>query len=211
MQLTQFSDYSLEYLIYLGLSGEQLSTIEEIAAAYGISESHLTKVARNWASSALSRPCAAAKAACGSPTSWHEINIGATIRLTETNRIIVECFDVAHNTCPIAPVCALAGVLGEALDGAFLAVLDRYTLAGVLKNRRDLGDLLRVVRPIAHRPHRFKGRRPLIQIDSVLPRYIAELGPAPFAGRGSGNCRPGCCRLRPIGAGGRPPERPPAP
>ena len=143
MQLTQFSDYSLRVLIYLGLRGEQLATIEEIAGAYGISESHLTKVAHKLGQLGVIETVRGRKGGMRLADDPARINIGATIRLTETNRIIVECFDAEHNTCPIAPVCALAGVLGEAL-AAFLAVLDRYTLADVLKNRRDLGNLLRV-------------------------------------------------------------------
>lgn len=143
MQLTQFSDYSLRVLIYLGLRREQLATIEEIAAAYGISESHLTKVAHKLGQLGIIETVRGRKGGMRLADDPARINIGATVRLTETNRIIVECFDAEHNTCPIAPVCALAGVLGEALD-AFLAVLDRYTLADVLKNRRDLGSLLRV-------------------------------------------------------------------
>jgi Rrf2 family nitric oxide-sensitive transcriptional repressor len=143
MQLTQFSDYSLRVLIYLGLRPERLSTIEEIAAAYGISESHLTKVANKLGRLGLVETVRGRKGGMRLREAPGAINVGATVRLMETNLTIVECFDRQHNTCPIAPVCALAGVLGEALE-AFLKVLDRYTLADVLKNRQDLGELLHI-------------------------------------------------------------------
>ena len=143
MQLTQFSDYSLRVLIYLGLRDGQLSTIEEIAAAYGISESHLTKVAHKLGQLGIIDTVRGRKGGMRLANDAAQINIGTTIRLTETNLTIVECFDANRNTCPIAPVCALSKALGDALD-AFLAVLDRYTLADILKNRRDLGRLLRV-------------------------------------------------------------------
>ena len=143
MQLTQFSDYSLRVLIYLGLRDGQLSTIEEIAAAYGISESHLTKVAHKLGQLGIIDTVRGRKGGMRLANDAAQINIGTTIRLTETNLTIVECFEANRNTCPIAPVCALSKALGDALD-AFLAVLDRYTLADILKNRRDLGRLLRV-------------------------------------------------------------------
>ena len=57
------------------------------------------------------------------------------MRNAETNLKVVECFDMRTNTCPIVPVCQLKPVLSEALD-AFLAVLDRYTLADLLNPRR---------------------------------------------------------------------------
>lgn len=141
MQLTQFSDYSLRVLIYLGLRPDRLSTIEEIAAAYGISESHLTKVAHKLGRLGIVETVRGRKGGMRLREAPAKINVGATVRVMEANLTIVECFDHEHNTCPIAPVCKLAGVLGEALE-AFLTVLDRYTLADVLKNRQDLGEIL---------------------------------------------------------------------
>lgn len=143
MQLTQFSDFSLRVLVYLGLRPERLSTIEEIAAAYGISESHLTKVVHKLGQLQIIETVRGRNGGIRLRSDPASINIGATVRLTEANLTIVECFDHARNTCPIAPVCALAGVLNDALN-AFLAVLDRYTLADVLRNRQDLGNFLGV-------------------------------------------------------------------
>jgi Rrf2 family transcriptional regulator, nitric oxide-sensitive transcriptional repressor len=62
------------------------------------------------------------------------INLGQVVRKTEPNFKIVECFDLAANTCPIVPVCRLRGVLGKALDG-FFAVLDGYSLADLVSQR----------------------------------------------------------------------------
>jgi Rrf2 family transcriptional regulator, nitric oxide-sensitive transcriptional repressor len=44
MRLTRFTDYGLRTLIYLALKPDSLASIAGIAAAYGISESHMTKV-----------------------------------------------------------------------------------------------------------------------------------------------------------------------
>lgn len=44
MKLTQFTDYSLRVLIYLATDPERRATIAEIARAFEVSESHLTKV-----------------------------------------------------------------------------------------------------------------------------------------------------------------------
>jgi Rrf2 family nitric oxide-sensitive transcriptional repressor len=49
-------------------------------------------------------------------------------RATEPGFDLVECFNTATNTCRILPQCGLAGVLMGATR-AFLAELDRYTLA----------------------------------------------------------------------------------
>ena len=45
MRLTNYTDYSLRVLIYLAAKDRnKLSTISEIAEAYGISKNHLMKV-----------------------------------------------------------------------------------------------------------------------------------------------------------------------
>jgi Rrf2 family transcriptional regulator, nitric oxide-sensitive transcriptional repressor len=63
------------------------------------------------------------------------------VRQTEGADLPAECFDRAHSTCRIARVCRLAGVLSEATD-AFHAVLDRYTLADLVRNRQALVSVL---------------------------------------------------------------------
>ena len=65
-----------------------------------------------------------------------EINIGTLVRHTEGGFDLVDCA-----SCVIAPACSLTGVLKEALC-AFLAVLDRYSLADLMDKRRDMGLLL---------------------------------------------------------------------
>lgn len=149
MQLTQFTDYSLRVLIYLALRQDRLSTIEEIADSFGISESHLTKVVHRLGKLGIVETLRGRHGGMRLGENPAQINIGATIRLMESNLLVVECFDRNRNTCPIAPVCGLHGVLNEAL-GAFLAVLDRYTLDDIVRNRADLALLL----PMSARPGR---------------------------------------------------------
>lgn len=143
MQLTLYSDYSLRVLVYLGLRPNQLCTISEISEAYGISRNHLVKVVHNlgmlgWIDTARGR---GGGMALSRPAS--QINIGEVVRQTEPGFMLVECFNMKTNTCPIAPVCALKGALQKA-QTAFLSVLDSYTLADVLGNRADLALLLRI-------------------------------------------------------------------
>jgi Rrf2 family nitric oxide-sensitive transcriptional repressor len=143
MQLTQFSDYSLRTLIYLALRPNELVTIEQIAVAYGISESHLTKVVHKLGRLNIIGTVRGRRGGMRLNCMAGAINIGAIVRQMEANLAIVECFDAEHNTCPIAPVCRLTSVLAEALE-AFLAVLDRYTLADVVKDRSSFAALLAI-------------------------------------------------------------------
>ena len=62
------------------------------------------------------------------------INLGAVMRRTEADMATVPCFGDAES-CAIGDVCQLRSVLGEALR-AFLAVLDRCTLADLVAPRR---------------------------------------------------------------------------
>ncbi|HVY13768.1 MAG TPA: Rrf2 family transcriptional regulator [Rhodopila sp.] len=123
MRLTAFSDYSLRTLICLAVRGQ--STIADISRVYGISEAHLTKVIHQLGLAGdiettrgrgggirLARPAAA-------------INVGAVVRRTE-DLALVTCME--GGACLIAPACRLQTALKEALE-AFLAVLDRYTIA----------------------------------------------------------------------------------
>jgi Rrf2 family nitric oxide-sensitive transcriptional repressor len=72
------------------------------------------------------------------------INLGAAVRATEDGFALVECFDRASNTCLVAPACGLRGPLEEALQ-AFLGVLDRYSLADLIRNPGSLRRMRRLL------------------------------------------------------------------
>lgn len=128
MQLTLFTDYCFRVLIYLARQPQRRVTVTELTDYYAVSRHHLVKVV-HWLGRegyittrrgkqgglCLARPA-------------QDINIGQVARATEPGFDLVECFDAATNTCRILPHCGLAGVLMGATR-AFLAELDRYTLA----------------------------------------------------------------------------------
>lgn len=142
MRLTSFSDYTVRMLIYLALRPGALCTIEEIAGSYGISLSHLTKVMHRAAQAGEVQTVRGQGGGLRLARAPEAINIGAVLRRTEPDFDVVPCFG-AGDACAIQPSCVLHGVLGDAL-AAFLAVLDRVTLADLIRPRRRLCDLLQI-------------------------------------------------------------------
>ncbi len=143
MRLTTFSDYTLRTLMYLALKPDRLCTIEEIAAAYGISANHLMKVVH---AASLAGDIVTVRGRAGGLRLARppEMTIvGAVLRRTEPDLEIVPCFCPA-GACAIQPACVLQGALREALE-AFLAVLDRITLADLVRPKQRLADLLKIV------------------------------------------------------------------
>ena len=143
MKLTSFTDYSLRVLIYLAAEPTRRATIAEIAEAFEISEHHLVKVVhflgkQGWIDTVrgkgggmlLARP---AEAIC----------VGHVVRDTEGVDMPAECFSVDGGHCAIGGVCRLRGALAEAVR-AFYAVLDRYTLADITRNRQALSKVLMI-------------------------------------------------------------------
>ena len=70
-----------------------------------------------------------------------QITVGRVIRDTEGAAMPAECFGATECHCAITHCCQLSGVLGEAV-AAFYAVLDRYTLADITKNKDVLSAVL---------------------------------------------------------------------
>ena len=132
MRLTRYTDYTLRVLIYVGLHEPRQSSIAEIARAYGISESHLTKVVHQLGRLGLIRTIRGRGGGLRLAKPPADIVVGAVVRQTEDDLALVECF--AGNACAITAPCRLRRALSEALE-AFLAVLDRYTLADLIDGR----------------------------------------------------------------------------
>jgi Rrf2 family nitric oxide-sensitive transcriptional repressor len=140
MRLTTYTDYTLRTLIYLALERERLARIADIAESYGISENHLMKVVHRLGLAGYVETVRGKHGGLRLAEPPEAINLGEVVRRTEPDLDLVPCFEPS-GLCRIRPACALKGVLGEAL-GAFLAVLDRYTLADLIRPRRELAGLL---------------------------------------------------------------------
>lgn len=137
-----YTDFSLRILIYLGSKEPgTLSTVQEISSAYNISKNHLMKVAFELGKAGFIQTVRGRNGGIQLAEQPENINIGVVVRKMEDDFHLVECFDREHNRCPIAPVCGLRGVLGQALQ-AYLAVLDGYTLEDLLVNRQGLREIL---------------------------------------------------------------------
>lgn len=142
MRLTLFTDYALRILMFLASRPGELSTIREIAERYQISENHLMKIVHQLGKDGFVETVRGRQGGMRLALKPDAINIGDVVRRYEEDMRLVECFDARTNTCPIAGACALTGVIGEAL-GAFLATLDKKTLADIIaespKLKRKLG------------------------------------------------------------------------
>jgi len=136
MKLTRYTDYALRVIIYLGSRDDGLSSIAEISALYDISRNNLMKVVQDLAHLGYIEAIRGRSGGIRLGRPAQDINLGTLIRHTEKNLNLVDC-----TQCVIAPACGLPGVLAEATQ-AFLAVLDKYTLADLLVQRHHFKDLL---------------------------------------------------------------------
>ena len=144
MRLTVYTDYSLRLLMYLAVKGDnRLATIGEVADAHGIAKNHLTKVAHRLGLAGYIETVRGKGGGLRLARPAERIGLGEVVRHTEPDMALVPCFDPLRAPCPIIPACGLRGALYEARR-AFLAVLDRYSLADLVTRRAELGRLLDV-------------------------------------------------------------------
>jgi len=141
MRLTSFTDYSLRVLIYVAVQPEGHATIAEIADRYGISEHHLTKVVHSLGAAGFLMNLRGRGGGIRLARAPEDINVGAVVRHTEGAAAPAACFEERTPLCSIDRVCILRDVLQEAVD-AFQGVLDRHTLADLVRNRASLHRIL---------------------------------------------------------------------
>lgn len=145
MRLTSYTDYCFRVLVYLGLKRNELATITEIAECYAVSRNHLMKVVYDLGRLGYVETIRGKHGGMRLRTQPSRINLGELVRHTENDLSLTECF-ATENHCRLTPSCVLRSVLDEALQ-AFLDVLDRYTLADLLKPRAELAALVSIEIP----------------------------------------------------------------
>src|SRR5262249_56411611 len=140
MRLTLHTDYALRVLIQVGLNDGKLTTINDIAQTFGISKPHLMKVVNDLSQKGYLETVRGRKGGIRLMREPQDINIGQVVRDTENQLDVMGCLG-RRGYCPIQRICVLRGVLRDAIE-AFLAVLDTYTLADLIKPQKAMLSLL---------------------------------------------------------------------
>lgn len=140
MRLTLHADFALRVLIQVGLNEDRLTTISEIAESFDISKQHLMKVVNDLGHKGYLETVRGRNGGMRLMQDPRAIRIGRVVRDTEDKLAVIGCLE-RRGYCRIERVCVLRGALHEATQ-AFLAVLDRYTLADLMRPRNALASLL---------------------------------------------------------------------
>ncbi len=136
MRLTRQSNYAIRALIYCAVNAPGLSRVADIARAHGISELFLFKLIKPLVDAGLIETVRGRHGGIRLGRPAGQITLLDTIRLTEENFAMAECFEEEVH-CPLVDNCDVNAALHEAL-GAFFNVLDGYTIADLAGKRRSL-------------------------------------------------------------------------
>lgn len=140
MRLTRQSNYAIRTLVYCAVNDPQLSRVAEIARAYGISELFLFKLIKPLVENGLLQTVRGRHGGIKLGKAADQITLLDTIRLTEENFALAECFEEGAE-CPLIGECDLNGALREALS-AFFDVLASYTIADLASKKRSIRERL---------------------------------------------------------------------
>ena len=133
MQITRYTDFAFRVLLYLsGLKEDELATITDISDAYGISRNHVVKVVHHLGRQGYiyTRRGRAGGIRLNRPA--EAINLGDVVRSVEATLDPVNCRALE---CPLDHGCSLYSVLCQSVN-AYLGVLDSYTLADIVSDRK---------------------------------------------------------------------------
>ena len=141
MRLTLHTDYALRVLLYVGLKRDELATVAEIVRHFDISKGHVMKVVHRLARLGYVHTLRGKKGGIRLAREPGAITAGGVVRDVEPELGVLGCLQERSGYCRIEKCCTLRGALREATS-AFLATLDRYTLADLMEPRQALFRLL---------------------------------------------------------------------
>ena len=132
MRLSTYSDYSIRVLMHAALRAPARVTVDEVADTFGISRHHLVKVVHDLGRSGYLTTHRGVGGGFTLARASEDIRLGDIVRLGEETETVIDCTDGEKRRCRLLPACRLKGVLDEAA-AAFFEVLDRYSLADLIK------------------------------------------------------------------------------
>jgi len=129
LRLTSFTDYGLRMLMRMAAEPDRAFSSAELAAELGLSRNHLAKIMQRLAQGGIVRTRRGGGGGAVLARPAAELRLGELVRLLEDGQPLVECF-ASGGDCSIEGCCRLRSRL-RAAEGAFLAELDRSTLADI--------------------------------------------------------------------------------
>jgi Rrf2 family nitric oxide-sensitive transcriptional repressor len=143
MQLTRFTDFSLRTLIYLAIQPTEAKvSLQEICDHFNMPRNHLIRISQKLSQLGYVASRRGQKGGLSLAMDTGDINLGRVVREMENHLDPIPCAEI---DCPISNRCQLQGILERARD-AFLAELDRYTLADLAKSGAYIIELLDIPR-----------------------------------------------------------------
>jgi len=127
--------------MYCAANEGRLSRIPEIAQAYSVSELFLFKILQPLVEARLVETVRGRNGGVRLGRDAEQITLFDVVRVTEESFSMAECFDSDTADCPLIDSCGLNAALREAL-GAFFAVLEKHTIADLVRSRADVRSLL---------------------------------------------------------------------
>jgi len=137
MRLSQHSDYAFRMLIHVALRAPELTTVGEVATEFNLSSAHLQKVAQTLAAHGYLQTVRGRSGGLRLARAPELVRLGQVASITEPDFQIAPCMSSSGDDCPIYEPCILRKALSNASD-AFLAELDKWTLADLVKKRKPL-------------------------------------------------------------------------
>ena len=124
-------------LMHAALRAPALTTVGEIAQDFGLSATHLNKVAQTLAAHGYLQTVRGRSGGLRLLQRPDSIRLGAVAMVTEPDFQIASCMSPGGGNCPIYDPCVLRGILSDAAN-AFIAELDKWTLADLVAKRKPL-------------------------------------------------------------------------
>jgi Rrf2 family nitric oxide-sensitive transcriptional repressor len=144
--LTSYSNFTLRVLMVAAARQPALTTIADVAGAFGISKAHLTRCVHQLGQWGYIETIRGNGGGFRLARVAESISVGEVIRRTEEGFDVVECFDPEETTCPLIARCRLRPAFLRATE-VFLRALDGISLADISANGDDLLDALALQPP----------------------------------------------------------------
>ncbi|MBN9673560.1 Rrf2 family transcriptional regulator [Labrenzia aggregata] len=141
MRLTTRTNLAMRTLMFCGVNPDKVVTKGDIARACHAKETHIAQVVHLLSQKGYLKTTRGRGGGIMLARTPSEINVGEVIRAFEDTTAFAECFQAAHNTCPLALACRLKSALSVAL-GAFYGALEGLTLEDLVGANDPLKALL---------------------------------------------------------------------